>query len=124
MKQKAFSLIELSIVILIIGILIAGVTQASRLVGRMRLASARTQTQSSPVAGIRDLHSWFEATSDNSFDSAEAEDGLSITNWYDINPQVTSKITANQATTTNKPTYIANGINNLPAISFDGANSI
>ncbi len=37
--NKAFSLIELSIVILIIGILVAGVTQGRRLVGQMKLAS-------------------------------------------------------------------------------------
>ncbi len=44
MKQKfktAFSLIELSVVILIIGILVAGVTQSSRLIIQMRLATAR-----------------------------------------------------------------------------------
>ncbi len=35
--KKAFSLIELSIVILIIGILVAGVTQSSRLVLAMKL---------------------------------------------------------------------------------------
>lgn len=45
--NKAFSLIELSIVILIIGILVAGVTSSSRLINQMRLTSARTLTQSS-----------------------------------------------------------------------------
>lgn len=38
--KKAFSLIELSIVILIIGILVTGVTQSSRLVRQMKIASA------------------------------------------------------------------------------------
>jgi prepilin-type N-terminal cleavage/methylation domain-containing protein len=41
---KAFSLIELSIVILIIGIVVAGVTQSSRLVRQMRLASVKSMT--------------------------------------------------------------------------------
>jgi prepilin-type N-terminal cleavage/methylation domain-containing protein len=123
MKQKAFSLIELSIVILIIGILIAGVTQSSRLVARMRLTTARTLTQSSPVAGIKDLHSWFEATSNNSFDDIETQDGSTVTNWYDINPQSISKIIATQATIANKPIYKDNSLNGLPTLSFDGAAS-
>ena len=42
--SKAFSLIELSIVILIIRILVAGVTQSSRLVTQFRLLSARNMT--------------------------------------------------------------------------------
>ena len=37
---KAFSLIELSIVILIIGILVAGVTQSSRLFRQITLSTA------------------------------------------------------------------------------------
>ncbi len=45
--KTAFSLIELSIVILIVGIIIAGITQSSRLVELYRISSAKTQTQSS-----------------------------------------------------------------------------
>ena len=56
--QKAFSLIELSIVILIIGILVAGVTQSSRLVSQFRLISARNITLSSPVPTIKNLAYW------------------------------------------------------------------
>ena len=43
--SKAFSLIELSIVVLIIGILIAGVTQGSRLVRQSRLSTAQNQRE-------------------------------------------------------------------------------
>ena len=65
--KKAFSLIELSIVILIIGILVAGVTQSSRLVSQFRLLSARNITQSSPVHSIKDLLIWLETTSTKSW---------------------------------------------------------
>ena len=54
-KSRAFSLLELSIVILIIGILIAGVTQASRLVAQAKISAAQTQTQSSPVHSINGI---------------------------------------------------------------------
>jgi prepilin-type N-terminal cleavage/methylation domain-containing protein len=54
-QSKAFSLIELSIVILIIGILIAGVTQGSRLVRESKITTAVTLTQSAPIASVKDL---------------------------------------------------------------------
>jgi len=118
--KRAFSLIELSIVILIIGILIAGVTQGSRLVAEMTLSSARTQTQSSPVNSIGGLVLWLEATGENSFISAEAEDGLPITAWYDTNTQVTSKNHATRSTSDTRVTYERNAINSLPAVFFNG----
>ncbi|MFM7682251.1 MAG: prepilin-type N-terminal cleavage/methylation domain-containing protein, partial [Bacteroidota bacterium] len=59
-KKLAFSLIELSIVILIIGILVAGVTQSSRLVAQMRLASAQSVTRSADISSIRDMVFWAE----------------------------------------------------------------
>lgn len=43
-NKKAFSLIELSIVILIIGIIVAGVTQGLRLINAFRLSSAKSLT--------------------------------------------------------------------------------
>lgn len=118
-KHGAFSLIELSIVILIIGILIAGVTQSSRLVSAMRLASAQSLTQSSPVSSINDLEIWLETTMDSSFGGSQPDEG-GIANWHDINPQSTDKYIANQNTIDNQPKYTNNSINNLPAISFEG----
>lgn len=122
--KKAFSLIELSIVILIIGILIAGVTQSSRLIAQMRLATARAQTQSSPVTSISGLSVWYESTSEKSFLEAETDNNLSVSSWFDINPQTTRKINVTQSSGTAKPTYIASGINNLPVISFDGGDNL
>jgi len=49
MKNTGFSLIELSIVILIIGILVSGVTQSSRLIRQIRIQSARNLTVNSPI---------------------------------------------------------------------------
>ena len=71
-NKKAFSLIELSIVILIIGILVAGVTSSSRLIRAMKLISAKQLTQSSPVLTIPDLLAWFEPTKEGIFGSGSA----------------------------------------------------
>ncbi|MFM7620926.1 MAG: hypothetical protein ACKO47_04900 [Alphaproteobacteria bacterium] len=56
---KAFPLIELPIVILIIGILVAGVTSSSRLIKRMKITVAQNLTQSSPIPSIKDLAVWY-----------------------------------------------------------------
>ena len=121
-SPRAFSLIELSIVILIIGILIAGVTQGSRLVTQMRLATARNLTQGSPIASTRDLAIWLESTSIASLDDSATEDNAPIQNWYDINPQAITKYNALQTTGTKQPTYSTGAINGLPAVKFDGIN--
>lgn len=118
--KKAFSLIELSIVILIIGILVAGIMQASRLVRISKLSSARTLTQSSPVGGIKDLVGWWESTSEKSITDAEATDGAQVSVWYDINP-ISKQNNILQAVSANQPLYKTDIINNLPALKFDGS---
>jgi prepilin-type N-terminal cleavage/methylation domain-containing protein len=119
--NKAFSLIELSIVILIIGILVVGVTQSSRLAKAMRLQTARSLTLSSPVPSFKNVTLWLESTADESFYSDEAQDQLQISTWKDINPQSSFKSNATQSNSSFKPKYVSDGINGLPAISFDGA---
>ena len=118
--KRAFSLIELSIVILIIGILVAGVTQSSRLVSEMRLSSAKRLTQSSPISSIKGLLLWLETSSDNSFDN-NVGDGDQVANWYDLNPLSNTKYTLNQSTTANRPTYIKSSTGGIPALKFNNS---
>ena len=67
--KKAFSLVELSMVILVIGILIAGISQGIDLYQDMRLATARSLTQNSRVGRIDNLELWLETTTEKSFDN-------------------------------------------------------
>jgi prepilin-type N-terminal cleavage/methylation domain-containing protein len=119
-NQKAFSLIELSIVILIIGILVAGVTSSSRLIKRMKLITAQNLTNSSPIYTIKDLVFWYETSLEKSFIDSEEQDNSDISIWYDNNIQSTSKLDAITIATNNRPKYIENVFNGIPAIRFDG----
>lgn len=66
-KKQAFSLLELSVVILIIGILITGIMKGGSLVSASRLNAARSLTARSPVGEINGLSAWYETTSLQSF---------------------------------------------------------
>lgn len=129
-KRSAFSLIELSITILVIGLMIVGITQSSRLIGQFKLSNARTITQSSAVNSIEGLSLWLDSVSQNSFatgtstllDVEEPENGATIGKWINKNIQnVNSSVNnATQTTLSAQPTYVTNAINDLPALSFDG----
>jgi prepilin-type N-terminal cleavage/methylation domain-containing protein len=120
--NKAFSLIELSIVILIIGIIIAGVTQSSSLLKKAKLMSACASVQSSPVAGIEDLVLWLDSTCDKSFGGTLPGDGSSVGVWNDINPQSTNRNDAIQSDSAVQPTFSSDCINGLPCLKFDATN--
>ena len=127
--KTAFSLIELSVVILIIGVLVLGVTQGSRMMSEAKLKSARSLTTSSPVASIEGLAVWLDSTSENAFgigtggtynNVSAPGNGAAVGRWNDLNPTSTSKIDATQSASGNQPIYTTNAINGLPALSFDG----
>jgi prepilin-type N-terminal cleavage/methylation domain-containing protein len=123
-RNSAFSLIEISIVVLIIGILVAGVTQSSRLLNVARLNSARNLTQSAPVSSIKNLALWIDSTSETSFQAnasspTELDENTPISNWNDLNPQTTLKANLTGSGDT-RPLYERNSMNNLPSVFFDG----
>jgi prepilin-type N-terminal cleavage/methylation domain-containing protein len=121
-RRAAFSLIELSIVILIIGILVAGVTQSSRLIKAFRISSARTITASSPVYSIKDLAFWLDATSENNLlnqdGSNQVSDGDTISSWKDSSLKTTESF-CTQGTIANQPEYVEDAMNGRPALRYD-----
>jgi prepilin-type N-terminal cleavage/methylation domain-containing protein len=129
-NHKAFSLIEISVVIVIIGILIAGISSGIELYDDYKLKVAQNLTKNSRVARIKDLELWFETTSENSLatgttsftDKQNPADQDRIGRWNDINPNIiaTAKNNATQAASDNQPKYIRKGMNGLPALKFDG----
>ncbi|MDA0902033.1 MAG: hypothetical protein O3B09_01305 [Proteobacteria bacterium] len=120
-NKKAFTLAELGVVIVSIGILLAIVSKVIDVVDSSKLAKARSLTASSPVGSIKGLTLWLETTSQESFDKAQNIEGTQIATWYDINPQSIDKNDATAAST-QRPLYISDAINGLPALRFDDVN--
>ena len=121
--RLAFSLIELSVVILIVGILVIGITKGKSIYNVARLFSAKSLTQKSPVISIDKLVMWLETTSDKSFITSEITATTpTISTWNDLN-YLSAYLpnNATQATTASQPKYTTNAINGLPALRFDGS---
>jgi prepilin-type N-terminal cleavage/methylation domain-containing protein len=119
-KKSAFSLIEISIVVLIIGILVAGITQSSRLISSSKVATAQSLTQSAPVSANKGLMLWLETSMEKSFPAAQSSDGASVVTWNDMNTQSIEKLFA--VTSTGTVTYKSTStINGLPSLSFAGS---
>ena len=121
--QTAFTLLELSLVVLFVGILLVGVLQGSKLVSIIRVNSAQSLTQSSPVGTIKDLVLWLEPTTSGSFAKEYPSDGEQLAQWNNRAANVNTKY---YAVTTASPaiTYKEKGpIYNLPSVYFSGANS-
>lgn len=124
MRNKfAFSLIEISVVLLIIGILVAGSMQGSRLVKKSRLSSAQSLTENSIVNNLDDLVLWYETSLPSSFVKDEAYDGENISLWFDRNPQALTRNNAIQNISSSQPKFFDSVFfGALPAIRFDGLN--
>jgi hypothetical protein len=130
-NKQAFSIVELSIVVLILGVMLAGIINYNNFVLKASLVSARKITKSSTIIKIENLALWLDATAQNSFKSDELantvflndiSDKQTIGWWQDVNLQkvypARLNFTANNLV--NRPKYWVSAINNLPALYFDG----
>ena len=119
-KNRAFSLIEISVVIVIVMIMIAGLLQASRVVGNMRIATARNVTQSSAMPWINYIVTWYDATASDAFLESETDDGDKVSRWNGAEVRYSDRINLDQIDDAKKPIYTSNGMYGLPSIKFDG----
>jgi large repetitive protein len=119
-KNSAFSLVELSVAMIIIGILIALIMGGGSLISMARLTNARSFTMQAPVAKIDGLVAWYETSSKDSFLIGEAINGNQVNEWHDISP---NSIVSQRNTLTiddGAVSYKADGIGKIPSLLFDG----
>ena len=123
-NKKAFTIIEISVVILIVSVMIAGVITSKSMLTKSRLANAQSLTQQSFVNEIsNDLIAWYETSLEGSFNASEIKnDGSFITAWKDSNKSVVTKNNATApASTANQPTLVQNVFyNSIPGLRFSG----
>jgi prepilin-type N-terminal cleavage/methylation domain-containing protein len=130
-NKKAFSLIEISIVVLILGIMVAGIFNYNNFVLKSSLISARKITKSSTIIKIENLALWLDTTAQNSFKSDELADTVFLNDisdkqtigwWQDVNLQKVypARLNFTSSNLVNRPQYHVSAINNLPALYFDG----
>ncbi len=120
-KKQAFTMLELSVVLIIIATLMIFVTLGNNLVKVTDLANARYLTKTSPVKDIEGLVAWYETTLPESLKMEETIDGSKISTWYDINPNLAAEQKNNLTKIQNNSTkFVKNGINKLPSIFFQG----
>lgn len=122
-KSRAFSLLELSVALMVISLAIASIVKTNDLLIDMKINSAENLTKSSPVRSIKGLILWLDSSTKDSFKDSERTDGGQITVWKDINPQANKKYYALTSSTAAITYKELTDMNDLPALYFDGSSS-
>jgi prepilin-type N-terminal cleavage/methylation domain-containing protein len=121
--KSAFTMIELSIVILVISAIVVGVSSTQLMIKKARLANAQSLTQDSIVKTLsNDLVAWYETSMESSFIKSEIKkDAGSISKWKDNNINAVKKNDATMTNTANQPKLYQNAFyNSIPGLRFDG----
>jgi len=116
-RGKGFSLVEMSVVILIIGMLIAGISRGIDLYSDFKIQTAQKLTINSPVSRIEGLALWLETTLEKSFQTKMVNNS-EVPRWNNISPFDLNPKNAFNYSTNPQPTFLENNINGLPAIQF------
>jgi prepilin-type N-terminal cleavage/methylation domain-containing protein len=120
-NKNAFTLIELSVVILVISVMVVGVLTSKSLIAKSRLANAKSLTRQSVINDMGDdLIAWYETSLEDSFKPSEIKtDASVITLWKDSNKNAVNK---NDATAVVSPTLVQNVFyNSIPGVRFTGS---
>lgn len=116
--KKGFSLVEISVVVLVVGILIASITSAVDMIAEAKLRGIRAQTKATKINRMTSLALWLEPSLIDSIAESDRVDGKTISQWSDINPQSDSKIIFKDGSSTSTINYKEKGENNIPVIKF------
>jgi hypothetical protein len=125
-RHKAFSFIEIAMVLLIVAFLMAGILNGTSLISDASVATAQKLTTNSEVNTMENLTLWLETSFTRSFESSNAkiENNTRIVQWKDISPikPATKRFDLAQATQINQPQYKEDVTDGLPLIYFTNNN--
>lgn len=119
-EKRAFTIVEIGIVLVIMSILMGAVIGAKKLIYNTRIAAARTATSQSPVPKISNLIAWYETTLPNSFTDAEMIDNYELTKWKNVSEINLSNSNDLQRVATSDVSMKINAINHAPSVYFNG----
>lgn len=122
-NRQAFSLIEMAIVITIVSLIVGFIITKSSLIGVANLTSLRSISLSSPIYNIPDNTLWLDVSAKSAF-TPYPSDKTNIDSWTDSSPNLENNIEFVQATQANQPEFIFDSIDGLPALYFDGNDSV
>jgi prepilin-type N-terminal cleavage/methylation domain-containing protein len=128
-KKKAFSFIELAIVIIIIGIFVAAITQGSSLIYNAILSRSQVETSKSPLNNLKNLELWLETTLNESINQKDRYDELPLAEsaWQSIHKTNLKKNISlqNGDSQKNKATYHnREGVGRLPSVYIPSTTNI
>ncbi len=98
-----------------------GVISAKSMITVARLSKARSYMADSQISSIPCLLAWYETSSKDSLKESEVIDGANVTEWRDISSSTSIANLKNLLTTSGTISYKIKGINELPALYFDGS---
>lgn len=126
MNKKAFSLIELSLVLLVIGILTVAITKGSSLIDSARLSSARSLTASSGVDEIDGISAWYETTLNDSIAGEDRINNNPVAYWQDVSSQYNIAELNNQliGPDDSSVVYRSDGIGKIPSLQFTSSGNL
>ena len=119
--KLGFSLLEVSVVLLIVGILLASVSAGKSMIKTSRITSAQSLTANSPVSAVEGLVIWLEPTLTASFSEDDTYDYQDISGWQNITNYFTS---SKFNIVGSAPKYVESSINDLPSVRFETGRSL
>ena len=122
-KRTAFSVVEASIVLILVGILVAGIVMArGTFFFQAKIDKIASANKSSPLRDMNGLSIWLDTATNESFNDSEFEENSRISKWKNISPNHYNEFNVLQSTPANQPSYIFDKFDDLPLIKFDGNN--
>lgn len=122
-KIQAFTIAELSIVLLIIAIIIGGVLASRNMLTSARLSTLRSISAKSPIYDIPDNTFWLDVAAKRAF-TGYPSNGNTISSMFDVSPNLNTNINLVQATAANRPKFVFDTVDGLPLIRYDGVDDI